>query len=403
MSEQKKVKNNAVEFWRIVFTIGVMFFHFNLFARLMGMGQFPMDGIFKGGFVLGFFLFLTGYFMMASYMKKDAKGLIDRENAYKPAWGYFWSRYKGLVPPLVLGTLLSFILRNIAVGTPLKDIPVYLMRAAFEFVGLYQIGMNGMSDSGANAQLSEILGQQAPSGPLAGISSGATPLWMGPGWYISAIIVVSVIIYWILCKHKDFFIGVFCPLMIIGYYGYTGMTGLESSNVRESLNFLQLPGNIMRVTAGLCVGCLMYFVVQWIKDRQVAENHKVGWGIFATIVTLFSVYTLWAGIEWSETQNNFPLILMTVIALVGKDPISNFLNGPMGKISGFLGKISLYFYVGHWGWLAVLPVWFPDMAYLPMAGLYVLFTTITAVVFMLIHDKCIKPLLDKPKQKIAAA
>ena len=392
---EKKVKNNTVEFWRMVFTIGVMFFHFNMFGRLLGMGEYPTNAIFKGGFVLGFFLFLSGYFMMASFMKKDANGMINSKESYKHAWSYFWSRVKGLLPAMFLGTLVTFVLRNITVGTKLKDIPVYLYRAAYEFIGLYQIGMNGMSDSVSAGQLSEILAEEAPSGIMAGINSGATPLWMGPGWYISAIIVSSVIMYWILCKNKDFFIGVFCPLFIIGYYGWTGMNGYESSNIREYTSFLMLPGNIARVIAGMCIGCLMYFVVDWIKKNQIAENHKVGWNIFAVIVTGFTCYTLWAGIEWSETQNNFSLIIMTVICLVGSDVVSKFLNGPLNKVSGGVGKLSLYFYVGHWGWVSFLPYAFPKMGYMQMAGLYVLLTAVTAVVIMILNDKVVQPLLKK--------
>lgn len=97
-----------------------------------GIGSF----ILQGGWVLGYFLFLTGYFMMSSYMRKDAKGLIDHENAYKPAWAYFWSRVKGLMPAFFLGTLFVFIIRNIAVGTPISMYPVLFFRSIFEFLDL---------------------------------------------------------------------------------------------------------------------------------------------------------------------------------------------------------------------------------------------------------------------------
>ncbi len=49
---EKKVKNNAVEFWRIVLTIGVTFFHFNVFTNVMMLGRVPGEtcpAIFAGG------------------------------------------------------------------------------------------------------------------------------------------------------------------------------------------------------------------------------------------------------------------------------------------------------------------------------------------------------------------
>lgn len=42
------------------------------------------------------------------------------------------------------------------------------------------------------------------------------------------------------------------------------------------------------------------------------------------------------------------------------------------------------------------------MAYLPMAGLYVLCSFVTANIVMLIDGKCIKPLINKPRQESAA-
>ena len=423
MSEQKKVKNNAVEFWRIVFTIGVTFFHFNLFSSVRCLGG-PKAGIgsfiLQGGWVLGYFLFLTGYFMMASYMKKDAKGLIDHENAYKPAWAYFWSRIKGLMPAFFLGTLFVFIIRNIAVGTPISMYPVLFFRSIFEFLGLQQIGMLGYNDVTNNADLAAMLfgsaeqaaegaagaaaqaaGAAWPSGFRAGLVASNTPLWNGPGWYISAIIVVAVIMYWVLCKKKDFFIGIFCPAAIILGYGYYGLIAGESWTSTNALAF-GLPVRVLRVIAGLSVGCLLYFVVDWLKKTEFSKRHKVLWNVLSIGFTAFILYFMWTGTQWNEMQNNAVLLPLTVIILVGDDVISNFLSKTIGGFSAYVGKLSLYWYISHWGWVFALPAFFPDMAYLPMAGLYVLLSFVTANIIMLIDDKCVKPLINKPRQKAAA-
>lgn len=405
MAELRKAKNNAVEFWRIAFTIGVMFFHFNVFTNLRCLGRVPgkdFHPILTGGWVLGYFLFLTGYFMMASYMKKEKQGLIDHEHAYKPAWAYFWSRIKGLMPAFVLGTLFVFIVRNIAIDTPISKIPVYLVRAGFEFLGLYQIGMNGMHDVTSNADLIELLAGDAPSGVRAGIMTGGTPLWNGPGWYISAIIIVSVLIYYVLCKNKDFFVGFFCPLMIIGCYGFWGLGAGEQWD-RTAVSFLGLPTNLIRVTGGLCVGALMYFVVDWLKKHEISKRYKVIWNIVAVGLAAFFIYTLIFGITWTENQHNLFLIPFTAMVLVGDDVVSKFLSGPLGGFSAYVGKLSLYMYISHWGWVYLLPAKFAQVEYLPMAGMYVLFSFITANVLMLIDDKCIKPLINRKKAVAVAA
>ena len=399
-----KVKNNAVEFWRIIFTIGVTFFHFNLFSRVRCLGPKRAgicDFILQGGWVLGYFLFLTGYFMMASYMRKDARGLIDHDNAYKPAWDYFWSRVKGLMPAFFVGTLFVFIIRNIAVGTPITMYPVLFFRSIFEFLGFYQIGMLGYHDVTSNADLSAMLfgaeGEAAwPSGFRAGLVGSNTPLWNGPGWYISAIIVVAVILYWVLCKKKDFFLGVFCPAVIILGYGFYGLVAGESWTGMDA-NVLGMPVRVLRVMAGLCMGCLMYFVVEWLKEKQVSQKHKVFWNVFSIVLTVFILYFMWTGTQWNEMQNNAILLPLTAVILVGDDVISKFLSGPLGKFSAFVGKLSLYWYISHWGWVFALPAFFLEMGYLPMAGLYVACSFVTAFILMLICDKCINPLINKPK------
>ena len=402
-----KVKNNAVEFWRLVFTLGVSFFHFNLFTRLMNMGQPPFEAIFNGGWVLGYFLFLTGYFMMASYMRKEKAGLINKEQAYKPAWGYFWSRYKGLMPAFFTGTLFVFIVRNIVIKTPLAQYPILFFRSLFEFLGLQQIGMLGYNEVLNNQELAAMVQGTAdapaawPAGFAAGLSASNVPLWNGPGWYISAIIIASVVIYWILCKSKDFFIGVFCPFMIVSSYSYMGLTTGEAWD-RTLTGLAYLPSNIIRVTAGLCLGCLMYFVVEWIKDKKITEKYKIFWNIFSIALTVFVVYFTWVGTEWNETQHNAALIPLTIVILVGEDAISKVLSGPLGKFSAFVGKLSLYWYISHIGWVMALPVMFPKMAYLPMAGVYVALCFVTAVVLMIICEKIVNPTVNRIQEKINA-
>lgn len=385
-----KVKNNAVEFWRIIFTLGVAYFHFNLMGMLINAQRVPGKDFFPimtGGWVLGFFLYLTGYFMMAHYTRREDS--IDRAHAFKPAWNYFWTRIKGLLPALFLGTLFVFVLRNVAVGTPIEAIPTLLIRSLFEFFGFYQLGVTGMNDVAGNNMLTELLAGESPSGIRAGMMSGGTPLWNGPGWYISAIIIVSVIIYWVLCKNKDFFLGVFCPLMIVGCYGYMGLAAGMNWN-RGELSFLMLPTNLIRVTGGICIGCLMWFVVDWIKSKKIAETYKTAWNVLSVALTAFMLYTLWFGVQWSENQHNVFLIVFTVIVLVGDDAVSKALNN---KFSAYCGKISLYWYVSHWGLVMLLPVVFPDMDYLVMCGVYFVLSFVVANVLMLIDTKLFKPMI----------
>lgn len=391
-----KAKNNAVEFWRIIFTFGVSYFHFNLMGMLLNEGKVPgvdFQPILTGGWVLGFFLFLTGYFMMAHYNRRADS--IDSSKAHVYAWTYFWTRVKGLLPPLLLGTIFVFIVRNVAVGTPLVVIPTLLIRSLFEFFGLYQLGVTGMNDIASNADLVSFLANEGPSGFVAGMTSYSQNLWNGPGWYISAIIITSVVIYWVLCKNKDAYLGLFCPLIIIGAYGYMGLNGNMQWDETVT-GFLMIPTKLIRVTAGICVGSLMWYVVQWIKEKEIAEKHALAWNALAVSFTVFMLFTLWNGVLWTENQNNFFLIVFTIIILVGQDVVNKALNN---EFSAYCGRISLYWYVSHWGLVMLLPVLLPELDYLPLCGVYFVCCFVVSNVLMWLDNRLMKPLVAKASKE----
>ncbi|MGT2937611.1 acyltransferase family protein [Streptococcus caprae] len=351
---------------------------------------------FNGGYVLGFFLFVTGYFMTASFERKRQNNLLDPANAHVSAWQYFWTRVKGLMPASILGFIVVFSIRNYAIKTPLSQISLYLIKAGYEILGLYQIGMNGYTE-GTGLEGTGLEGLKGALNAVAESRMGAAPavLWNGPSWYISAIIITSVIIYYVLVKNRDFFLGFFVPFMIIATYGYTGFAQ-ESGFQRTQLHFLGLPTNIMRVTGGICIGVLMYYVVQWIKEKQIVEKHKAAWNTFAVLLSAFVSWTVWAGISWSEIQNNLFLIPFTVVVIVGQDPISKFLSDQLGKFSVHVGQLSLYIYISHWAYITLFQTApFSKKAYVPMAFTYIGLCLLTGYVLMLIDTKLIQPKLFK--------
>lgn len=62
----------------------------------------------NGGYVLGFFLLTSGYFMVASYKSKQRMGLTIIP-AEKQATEYTCERWKMLYPALLVGMIAGFI------------------------------------------------------------------------------------------------------------------------------------------------------------------------------------------------------------------------------------------------------------------------------------------------------
>lgn len=79
--------------------------------------------------------------------------------------------------------------------------------------------------------------------------------------------------YWVLRKKRDFFIGIFCPAAIILGYGYYGLIAGESWTSTNALTF-GLPVRVLRVIAGLSLGCLLssrlWHICPWLASMYCA-------------------------------------------------------------------------------------------------------------------------------------
>ena len=89
---------------------------------------------------------------------------------------------------------------------------------------------------------------------------------------------------------------------------------------------------------------------------------------------------------------SFMIIVLTIISMMNQDYISKALNN---KVSGFLGKTSIYMYIAHRAWAFCLPVVYPDTPYYTMMIAICGLTFLTALVFMLIDEHLFQPGIDK--------
>ena len=195
----KNTKITTIELWRFILTVAIALGHLNTFVWL-DTGE---NLIFTGGRVLAFFMFLSGYFLMAHYKKQKTSGKNKNVSAAKQTWEYIKSRFKALYPALFMGVLLAFIVRNAISGTKITEIFGVFMDSIWEFLGISQIGAVGLLEL-----------KSITFDPVLGVSY----LWNGPLWYISALILAGLILYYIVSKSEDFFTGFFAPVFVIITY-----------------------------------------------------------------------------------------------------------------------------------------------------------------------------------------
>ena len=381
MTQKAKKKNNAIEFYRFLFTLFLTFGHLIVFGwRTNGKIQTESGFLFLGGArVLGFFLFLSGYLMMAHYQSRKRKGLTDGE-ASKQAWEYDLRRYAAMIPTMFGSVLFCFVVINIACGTPLSKIPSLLMRSWWEFLGLHQLGLGGYNEMKTLEAFSEAIN-----------TTNVSVMWNGPLWYVSAMLIVGVVLYYVLAKNEDLFKGFFAPLVIIGSYGYA-MLNQGAEFDRVTTGWLGIPNNILRVGAGMCVGALLYYVVEYLKKIEETPKKRTILTILHAFFACYFVYTAWFGIKWTEFANNAFVLPFMAVLLINQDAISDFLNN---SFCGYLGSLSLYMYCYHVGIIWLLVYFAPNLNYAQTAPLHVLGVVGISIIAKWIDMKFIKPQTNK--------
>lgn len=369
----KKEKNSTIELWRFILTVAIALGHLNSFVW-RGTGE---TLIFTGGRVLAFFMFLSGYFLMAHFQKQKAN---KPENPAKEAWKYTGKRFSALYPALLGGVALAFIVRNAITGTKITEIFTVFMDSIWEFLGISQIGAVGLAE--------QITGSVA-------ISSGVSTLWNGPLWYISCLIIAGLLLYYIVSKSEDFFAGFFAPVFILVTYASAGLT--ELGWTKNALSYIGLPNNLSRVIAGMCIGMLMYYVVEYLRKKKFSEKMTMLFSVLHIGIAMFLIYTWYNGITWSEFTNGIILLVFCIVLLTNKDYISVLYN--KSKLCNFLGRLSLYYYACHVVFIFLLAWLFPEMDYHASIVFNILFTTCWSFIMMYIDDYVITPIFRNKKEE----
>ena len=362
----KSSKISTIELWRFILTVAIALGHLNTFI----WRESGEDLIFTGGRVLAFFLFLSGYFLMAHYQKHKKE---DSAKPAKAAWKYTGGRFKALYPTIFMGVLFAFIVRNAISGTKITEIFGVFMDSIWEFLGISQIGAVGL------LELKTVVVD--------------SQLWNGPLWYISALIIAGLFLYYIVSKSEDFFTGLFAPLFVVLTYASVGLTDIGWD--RTSVNAIGFPNGLARVMAGMCIGMLIYYVVDYLRKKKFSEGLKLTFSVLHIGIAIFLIYTIYAGISWSEFTNGIIVLLFTIILLTNKDYISVLYNN--SSVCNFLGRLSLYYYATHIVIVFLLAHIFPEMSYHASIAFNILFTLCCAYIMMCIDDYIVTPLFRKEK------
>lgn len=204
-----------------------------------------------------------------------------------------------------------------------------------------------------------------------------------PTWYISAMLISMLFLYYVLCKNKDFFIYIFAPLTALLAYGY--MYNQAGHMISRYALFGALYGGLIRAVCGICFGVIAYIIFSKISSWCKTNKQRI-----LITVTEVLLYTLFFAVWYAEnttmrTMYGAMLLLPFAVAVTfsGKSYISQLFKLNFLK---YLNGISLALYLNHNAARRIVLKLLPGASYkksvVVMMGITVL---LCVVYYILVH------------------
>ena len=305
-----KTRNYEIDFLKFIFSILVLLQHSKGISDVV-----PANiGYWGAGHIAVYFFFaVSGFLMVNSFYR-------HRDNNLSPAKAS-WHFYKGKVKSLWIDFLGALVI-------------IKAMRIVARV-------HNGQIDS-----IDDAIRYIINSIPEAlGISAGGfTEPTNGPTWYISAMLIVMPVLYYILSRNPQFYLYVFSPftvIMLLGYRYRTRMLDTPVWNVFDAYT-----ENIVKAILGICCGALAYIVYRKIISTNWT---KLGVGTLTALeitgyATVFAVSLLWSNTV--TTRLTMQVVFIPLIAL-SFSQISYVSRLFVSKLWLKLGTFSLPLYLNH--------------------------------------------------------
>lgn len=350
-------RNYTIEFYRFITIILIAIFHFGI--QYTGKFHWP-----KGGYLgVEFFFILSGFFLMKEANKNEK---IKEKSYSKLSVNFLLNKLKRLYPDYLL-IILIFLFCDIFKDRlfSVKYIFSWLYKSMWELLFLHDFGI-----------------------PNIYMSVTST-------WFLSSLVINSYLIYYLIIKNKDLFVGFIAPITVILIYAYASRRyGSLSIQAEYSGIFY---GALLRSWADICMGVLTYnfysFVDKYLEHEKNINEQKYKKIIFLlNFIELYMIisclYIINIGFKLDDFNIIIPFVVIIVLSFLNVTVISKLLNK---KIFKLLGEISYPIYLNHLLISTILTVYFPNKNYKVMLIIFL----IMSIVMSYGTNKFIKKLINK--------
>ena len=344
MATSSKVRNYNVDFWRIFLTICFVAVH-TIIVVPPRVGGKPVLTVFGGWapMMVPFFIF-TGYFLM--HAVRRAKTRTPDATPLQASWKYLRSRLVYFMPCLIIGQLFGFLVNNIYNKVPIVEWPMRLLDSVWEIFGFQLTGL-GMGNS------------------WVGYGGGANSSWTmlnGPLWYISGILILGWVLFFLLYKYEDVMVGIVLPigwLLSNGAYNVNQWNPAWGQYLIQTKNFPVgiINDKLVHMFFGFGLGAVFFCIIEAIEKKHPDGFKKstVIWlSILNGFLNIFMILHMFIGFHISLGTAWGLLALMCFLILLNADAYNHWFSKTFGFVIKPLGKLMMYVYIFHYPMITVV-------------------------------------------------
>ena len=333
---------------KIIFTVIVVIGHSRYISKRI---LFPSGG----GYAVEFFFTLSGFMLVKSYEKRLGKGNNDSFEAYnytKRRLLYFAPGYVISFVLVYAGLFISEILQNGFVSS-FKVLPKRSFIAILELLGLQ---MFGFCDSVIN----------------------------GPTWYLSAMLICGMIIFFLLCscyKTTKYVVAPVGGLLLLGF-GY--------NHLNEFLAWEIYPFGLVRAMSCMLLGVFAYVISEEVDNsKMILEiGNNIGKTIRCSIEITGWIILVLIAITCESYDKSFFVFEIICVLWVGITG-SNYSIQKTKVMSNKIEKVSKYMfslYMTHFFALYIVRIVNQGRGYFDGIGLYIVFAIIVAAIEYILEN-----------------
>lgn len=295
-----------------------------------------------------FFFCLSGYFLA-----KSQKRCPEREPV-----PYVASRVKSLYSLFLIAFIINLAVLQFLNHYSFRDILILLWSSKWESLFLL---MSGWGNNGI-------------------FSGGGAP------GYISAMLIASLFLCWMIGRHEKLFSNILGPAMILAFYTRIILQNGNLSAWEIVDGFYAL--GTLRAMAGMSAGALAYL---WLYPIFESEDKRNPWSIiaFKRIYLIFFIFALIALVKLSVWISFVDLILyvpLFAILLAVCDTTPFCVNIPLvQKLASHLGRLSYPIFLIHYTVLSVFCTYRPTGDIKNVRFLFLISTLATGEVMLILQ------------------